>query len=371
MLGPMKRTAAPARFRSNDVHVVFGADVPEKGWRDLAARNDTPMQAHAWTAATAALDPEASVNVVLGDPHRPDGIMPLTRTGTRPTRLELTAGGEPIDALYRDEAALTALCDGVAALRLPVRLRRLLASSPTARELTRAYARRGLVVHRQTNPYPATELDDSWREPERKFNSGRRSDIRRAQRRAQALGEVAFALQTPDPDDVDALLDEAVAVEAAGWKGRAGTSMATDDAEREFFRHWAPLAARDGALRIAFMRIDGRPVAMQLAAETGGRLWLFKIGYDESVSRCSPGNLLMLEVVRDAAERGLESVEFLGRREGWTQLWSTVERPCIGVAAYPVALASVPALAADALARYRARRQEARTEAAKEHANGS
>jgi CelD/BcsL family acetyltransferase involved in cellulose biosynthesis len=220
-----------------------------------------------------------------------------------------------------------------------------------------------LVVHRATNPYPATELDDTWREPERKFNSGRRSDLRRARRRAQELGEVAFELLSPGPAEVDALLDEAIAVEAAGWKGRAGTAMATDDAEGAFFRHWALLAAQDGTLRVALMRIDGRPVAMQLAAETGGRLWLFKIGYDESVNRCSPGNLLMLEVVRACAERELTSVEFLGRREGWTQLWSTVERPCVGVAAYPFSLASVPVLAVDVLARYRAKRQEARAAA--------
>ena len=62
---------------------------------------------------------------------------------------------------------------------------------------------------------------------------------------------------------------------------------------------------------MAFMRIDCRAVAMQLAALVGRRLWLLTIGYSEDVVRCSPGNLLMLEVVHDAAEQGIASIESL------------------------------------------------------------
>nr|WP_239029023.1 GNAT family N-acetyltransferase [Pseudonocardia acidicola] len=316
------------------------------------------MQSLAWaTAADAAEGDGAQVlNIVLGDRRDPDAIASLRRVSRRPTELALTAFGEPIDVLYRDRAALAALCDAIAELRLPVKLRRLLASSPTADELTRAYARRGVVVRRDTNPYPAIRLDETWLEPEGRFNSGRRSDLRRARRRAEALGTVTVDLTAPGLDQVDALLADAVAVEAAGWKSRAGTALAADHRQREFFRHWTALAAQDGSLRMAFLRLDGRPVAMQLAAEAANRLWLLKIGYDEEVARCSPGNLLMLEVVRAAAQRGLSHVEFLGRSEAWTALWTTQTRACVGIAAYPYAVGSAPVLAKDLLAFSRARR---------------
>jgi CelD/BcsL family acetyltransferase involved in cellulose biosynthesis len=102
-------------------------------------------------------------------------------------------------------------------------------------------------------------------------------------------------------------------------------------------------------LRIAFMRIDGRPVAMQLNAESAKRLWLLKIGHDERFARCSPGQQLMLQVVRDAAMRGLQGIEFLGQPDPWTQFWTPALRKCVALRAYPFMPPAMATLAADAL----------------------
>jgi hypothetical protein len=76
---------------------------------------------------------------------------------------------------------------------------------------------------------------------------------------------------------------------------------------------------------------------------------LLKIGYDEAYRRCSPGQLLMLEVIRDAARRGLQRVEFLGFSAPWTRVWTEVERPMSTVRFFPLRPGSIVPAARHAL----------------------
>jgi CelD/BcsL family acetyltransferase involved in cellulose biosynthesis len=193
--------------------------------------------------------------------------------------------------------------------------------------------------------------DESWIDPASRFNSGRRSDFRRAARRAGEFGEVSFEMLAPGPDAFDALFDEAIAVEARSWKRAAGTALAVDPAREKFFRAYFRSACEEGLLRIAFMRIDGRAVAMQIALESLGRYWLFKIGFDEEFERGSPGTLLMLHAIGWAAQRGLKSYELLGNVEPWiAQLWTREQRDCVRLRTYPCNPRGAFAFAADALA---------------------
>src|SRR5207247_3695751 len=126
---------------------------------------------------------------------------------------------------------------------------------------------------------PTIALDGQ--EPESRLSSRRRSDLRRARRHAEAMGEVTSEVLAPSPQEVPALLAEAIAIEARSWKARAGTALASDPVRRGFFERYALAAAADGTLRLAFLRIGGQGAAMQIAVECGRRFWLLKIGYDE------------------------------------------------------------------------------------------
>ena len=100
---------------------------------------------------------------------------------------------------------------------------------------------------------------------------------------------------------------------------------------------------------MCFLKIGGVAAATQIAVESGGGFWLLKVGYDENFARCSPGNLLMLESLRYAANRGLKSYEFLGSAEPWTEMWTDRVRPCVSVWAYPNNFRGAAALALDAV----------------------
>ena len=101
-------------------------------------------------------------------------------------------------------------------------------------------------------------------------------------------------------------------------------------------RRFARYAAEEGILIICFLRIGGKAVAMELAVECDNRFFGHKIGYDESFAICAPGNLLRLETLRYAAERGLRSYEFQGKEERWIRDWTGSFRKTVSVTAHPV-----------------------------------
>jgi CelD/BcsL family acetyltransferase involved in cellulose biosynthesis len=240
-----------------------------------------------------------------------------------------------MDFLYSDVASVDALARHLATQRLPVLLRRVLADSPAIAAMQDAYRRHGTVHVLPVHPYPYIELDRSWMEPESRFNAGRRSDFRRAQRHAGEFGEVTYEMLSPAPGQVGPLLQQSYEIEMASWKGRTGTALAMDPVRSAFYTRYAMAASECGMLRLARLRINGEGAAMQIAIECGHRFWLLKIGHDDRFAKCSPGTLLMLYAVSHAAVRGLQSFEFLGTVEPWTRAWTATSRPCVSLRAYP------------------------------------
>ena len=99
-----------------------------------------------------------------------------------------------------------------------------------------------------------------------------------------------------------AWLDEFLALEASGWKGRERSALDSSPADREFFVSSATAAFRLGRLRMLALRLDGRMIAARCgfsAGYAGGRgAYTFKVAYDERYARLSPGLLLEIENIR-------------------------------------------------------------------------
>src|SRR5205814_848602 len=124
---------------------------------------------------------------------------------------------EPTDFLHSGENSLRALVLALVERGEALHLPRMPADSPAVDALQRAWRGRGLVRVAPTDGYPVLELNEDWKEPERRLNAGRRSDFRRALRRAQRFGRPTFELRLPLPHELPALLDQAWLVESAGW----------------------------------------------------------------------------------------------------------------------------------------------------------
>ncbi len=307
-------------------------------WESFPLAN--PMQSYIWKHACAEVLADGEIRIVTAGGNRPRAIAILCRSqrsrSFRPLGEELY---EPIEFAYNNANSAEELAEALFRLGVPITIRDMFAESVLVRFLRRTYRQR--LVTQPTAGHPYIELDDTWSEPESHLNSRRRSDLRRAHRRAARLGPVHCQFIEPHHADIDRLLSEAYRVEAASWKGRTRSALAIDARVGAFYRAYAHAACMRGILRLGFLRIGERAVAMQLAVQESGGFWLLKMGFDEQFSRCSPGALLMVESLKYAWQRGCSHYELMGQREPWNQIWKPQVHPSLTVhlhAASPIGL---------------------------------
>jgi CelD/BcsL family acetyltransferase involved in cellulose biosynthesis len=327
----------------------------EAQWDACPSAAANPMSSFSWLqSATASLAQRQRVQVVaLFDGDRLRAAAPLIQgPAGRWELLNHYKLYEPADLLFADETSLEQLADELARRGLPLFLGRVPADSPTIAAIERAYGRRGLMARRPQAAFPFIPLDEAWATPENQLTSRRRGDFRRALKHAAECGEVASEIVAPSERDVDELLDVVFEVEGRSWKGARGTALAHDAARADFYRRFARRAAREGSLRLGFLRLGADVAAVQISVVQTDALWVLKIGYDPRFHRASPGILLMVEQIKDAVAAGLARYELLGTVEPWIQVWTQHERPCVSLRAYPANLRGASTLAREAAARW-------------------
>jgi CelD/BcsL family acetyltransferase involved in cellulose biosynthesis len=316
-----------------------GLDGLGPAWERLLEGGRSPTLGHAWACAWAeARGDELRVRVlsVPGD-GGPGALLALGEERSRPGVLAPLGApsGYPTGVPAAGPRELEALCQMLVRQRAAIHFMRVQADDPLVGAVRRL-RRRALVFCRPVGGMRYLELEGDWSEPERRLHARLAKSLRRSARLAAGVGEVSYQSLAPIPAELPPLLEEALRVEAAGWKGRGRTALAHDPVLGEVFRRYLAAAAADGTLRMFFMRVDGRAVATYLTVQTGRRLWGMKMGYDEAFARCSPGALMQLHTIRYAAQQGLESFELLGD-EPWMARWTDTVRPCVGLRVYPIA----------------------------------
>jgi CelD/BcsL family acetyltransferase involved in cellulose biosynthesis len=300
-----------------------------------------------------------------------------TRAGALAGALPLLRRGRELVALASDHTqrfdyvgdpeALDALWEALRTLRGwdILRLARVPEASPLAARLPDLAARSG--GHAVVTPHlysPRFSLEGFEARLARKF----RTELRRTAKKLEGL-----AFERVAGFDHGALRD-ALAIEAMSWKGTAGTAIASDPRTLRFYTTLARLYAAKGALTIAFLRANGRRIAMQLALEQGGTYYLLKPSFDPAFADYGPGQLLMNEVAEDARARGLLQCDLLGKDDAWKRKWSDDLQAHVRVDVYAptalgrarYALETMRASLADATRPLRARLRSVTTGAPKE-----
>jgi CelD/BcsL family acetyltransferase involved in cellulose biosynthesis len=127
-------------------------------------------------------------------------------------------------------------------------------------------------------------------------------------------------------DDLERALTEGFRLEAAAWKAAAGTAILSHDETETFYRILARRTAARGWLRLHFLRVGGRRVAFLYSLLHEGTLYALKGGYAPEHARSSPGVVLFSLILKDAFERGLRRIDFLGEEERWKLDWTRCTR---------------------------------------------
>jgi CelD/BcsL family acetyltransferase involved in cellulose biosynthesis len=161
-----------------------------------------------------------------------------------------------------------------------------------------------------------------------------RHDTDRRLRRLSETGAVSIQVAS-DGMFLDSLLEEAFAVEELGWKGARGTAIASQDELRQFYTEIARWASARGWLRLAFLRLDGRAIAMQFDLEASRTYYSLKIGYDPAYERFAPGKLLAVAMVARAVATGADTYELLGKDEEWKYRFTRTFHERVAFSSFP------------------------------------
>lgn len=312
-----------------------------------------PMQAGIWIEACAeTLAARGDLNAVaVGEGQQATALAPLSLRQGFPAALEILGGrtlGEPVDFLFCDRAALSSLVDALAGERRLLEFQRLPASSPTIDAVRAAFRGSAFVWISDAGGCPRIEIAQDANDPFLSLSSRLRSDLRRAERKTEEFGEARYEIHAPRcAREFLPLYEEMQNVEAAGWKGERGSAIVKNSAQSAFFRRFGELASEAGILRLAFLRLGGAAAAIQYAVEWKNAYWLLKVGYDEAYAKCSPGQLLLLHSLREAARKGLCSLEFLGAEAPWTRRWTGDAMRTTRVRVYPYGPLNMLALGRD------------------------
>lgn len=328
-------------------------------WDALAAEFGSPINAASWhrQALRHAHRPADTPHIItVWQNERLTAIAPLV-LATRPAgrRIEVIGSEtlfEPGAVLASSVPAAEALVSAVLATGRPVTLTRI-AATAFNEVFLQAARRSGVVVCRTASGSPFVDLSGGWESYYQRLPSRLKNVIRRGHKQLSKGAKVEFEFIRPDASNVSLVLQTAFEVEQRSWKGRAGSAVLMRPELRAFFFSYAAELAARGELLVSFLRLEGEPIAMQVANIGHGAYWQLKIGYDERWAKQLIGLQLQLETIKWTSQQGHQRYEFLGTSEAWIREWTGSEHPYSTVMFYPRNVAGCRALVLDSAARVR------------------
>ena len=349
--------SAPARaaVRSSGAVAVELADDGalaglDDAWRDLLSRaaERNPFMDPALLQASATAYPNTRQHVLLAwdnrEPGRlvgvwafcvrraPKALLPA-KVSRAPSFSHGFLGTPVIDRAML-EPVLAAMLDRIGSMPdCPnhIAVAEMDMEGATMAALTRVAAERGnapVVLEERARP-----LLQSGESAEAYFanamSSSSRKKLRQMRSKLSREGEVTSEIEDA-PDAVSLALEEFLALEASGWKKDNGTALLCDDRDALFFRSGFAALSEAGRARIYSLRLDGRPVAMQIVALAGGAAWTWKTAYDEAFATFSPGSLLFVDYTTDFLEdEGIDMVDSCAEDDsGYMATWTGRKRVC-------------------------------------------
>ena len=168
-----------------------------------------------------------------------------------------------------------------------------------ATAFNRAVAQRGAETARFGRHARAFFEPGSSREDylQRSIAAKTRKELGRKRRRLDETGAVTREAVVA-PDAMRDAMADFFALEASGWKGRAGTAATMCDGIRGFIEQAVTELSADGKARVDLVRVDGKLIAATLVLTSGDTAWGWKIAYDEGYARFSPAVQLVLDLTQ-------------------------------------------------------------------------
>ncbi|HVX39489.1 MAG TPA: GNAT family N-acetyltransferase [Gemmatimonadaceae bacterium] len=319
----------------------------------------------AWSASADAAEREAAVVVrALDGTGALAAALPLVTRGERfrrvPARALTWAFGDlgapdHLDVLAADGAPMDAIVDAIERLEWDVlRLDGIADDATGAPRLLAALERRGYAASlRPQWVCPFTELPDSWDAYLRTRSTARRKAI--VTRERVLARDATVALTMHDASSFAPGWSAFLRLHDTRWNGQGAFTERLDALHRRF----AASRARDGALWLATLEVNGETAAAWYGFVEGDTLYFYQSGRADAWSKQSVGAVLHGKILRRAIEHGLRRIDFLRGEEAYKAQWSSGVRRTYQLVAFRRSARGRVLRLADRAARWREQRAAA------------
>ena len=321
--------ARPAALRVEIVRDLDHLAQHGEAWDALAnaAPQSMPAMTYTWTAAWLAPKNDEWVCALAYEGDQLVGVLPAVVVphrllGRRFPHLRVQPNSDAVLATGRKTAVLRAL---LSALRkaepgwLNLELRGVRQTSPTLVAVEHGLP--GFVVERAHHSFGAfIRTTGAFQDFHAGLGAHFRANLRNASNRLAKLPAVEVVCLNDERTAAEGLA-RFMLLEASGWKGQQGTTLVQTSGLTAFYTTLVPRMASRGWLEWHFLKVDGQAIAGYLGVRCGRSLGLQKVAYDEAFGRCSPGHLLLAQLINRAfASEEIDEIN-LYTDFAWVQPW--------------------------------------------------
>lgn len=295
-----------------------GFEALAPAWAEIAAQTgrSSPFASHDWFACcwdAVGADQRPEV-LVLEEAGAPAAIVPLRRERGR-------IRGLPVRVVTLLDSADTPFVDLLAAGTMPpiaralldhmdrrrdwdvLRLQRLPLASQTVKAMEAELEGRWPWTRRETASSPYLAIAGSWEAFYGAKSQRFKKTVRNIQNRLERLGTVTIEEHRTVPPG-SGLFDDLIDLTTRSWKADRGIAIATMPRMRQFFADLTRRAAARGWLSLWFLRLDGRPIAMEYQLRAEGVVHALRADFDRAHAASSPGSALNFAIARALFAQG-------------------------------------------------------------------
>jgi CelD/BcsL family acetyltransferase involved in cellulose biosynthesis len=117
------------------------------------------------------------------------------------------------------------------------------------------------------------------------------------------------------------------------WQARGEPGAFAEPRKRDFYSRVAPRLLATGRLELFALWEADRARAVLFGARGGDTLYYLQSGFDGELAPFGPGNVLLLQILRDAQARGFARFDFMKGDEAYKFQWTGDEEPLLSLRA--------------------------------------
>jgi len=208
-------------------------------------------------------------------------------------------------------------------------------AEPTVKLLLRNLAERGAsIYHRAGEPCWRLDLPDTWDDYLAMLSKSHRKQVRRLERQKLDTGHATVRLVS-NHDELSFALDALIDMQNRRRAARGEPTPFADPRYVGFLREASARMLDAGKLRMHWLEMDGRPIAVEHHLAGGTVLYAYQGAIELDALAEEPGRIITLSVIKQAIVDGYRTFDFLRGNEPYKLHWRATPRATVDIRIVP------------------------------------